>query len=68
MAVKEHEKAGAAGQRKTENGLFAKEQLASAERFRDRKDIINTLLSPDKRYSIREAEQMIEKYMKGEVK
>lgn len=54
---------------KVENkeSLFLKEQLLSAERFRDRKDIVNALLSPDREYTIADVEQMIEKYMKGTV-
>lgn len=54
---------------KVENkeSLFSKEQLLSAERFRDRKDIVNALLSPDREYTIAAVEQMIEKYMKGTV-
>lgn len=54
---------------KVENkeSLFSKEQLLSAERFRDRKDIVNALLSPDREYTIAAVEKMIEKYMKGTV-
>lgn len=48
--------------------LFSKEQLLAAERFQERKDIVNTLLSPDKQYTVETVEQMIEKYMKGQVK
>lgn len=51
---------------KTES-LFSKEQLLSAERFRDRRDIVNALLLPDREYTITTVEQMIEKYMKGTV-
>jgi hypothetical protein len=47
---------------------FSKEQLLAAERFQGRKDIVNTLLSPDKQYTVETVEQMIEKYMKGQVK
>lgn len=47
---------------------FSKEQLLAAEKFQDRKDIVNTLLSPDKQYTVETVEQMIEKYMKGQVK
>lgn len=47
---------------------FSKEQLLAAERFQERKDIVNTLLSPDKQYTVETVEQMIEKYMKGQVK
>lgn len=48
--------------------LFSKEQLLSAERFRERKDIVNALLSPDKQYTVETVEQEISKYMKGQVK
>ena len=47
---------------------FSKEQLLVAERFQDRKDILNALLSPDEQYTVETVEQMIEKYMKGQVK
>lgn len=57
----------------TEDGLrverlFSKEQLLAAERFQERKDIVNALLSPDKEYTVEAVEQMIDKYMKGQVK
>lgn len=47
---------------------FSKEQLLAAKRFEGRKDIVNALLSPDKQYTVEAVEQMIEKYMKGQVK
>ena len=42
--------------------------MLAAERFQERKDIVNALLSPDKQYTVEAVEQMIEKYMKGQVK
>lgn len=48
--------------------LFSKEQLLAAKRFQDRKDIVNAILSPDKQYTVNTVEEMIEKYMKGQVK
>lgn len=48
--------------------LFSKEQLLTAEKFRDRKDVLNALLSRDKQYTVESVEEMIEKYMKGKVK
>lgn len=47
--------------------LFSKEQLLAAERFQRRRDILNELLSPDKQYTVETVEQMVEKYMKGQV-
>ncbi len=49
-------------------GLFLAEQLLSAERFRDRRDILSALLKPGEKYTILAAEQLIENYMKGQVR
>lgn len=54
-------------QTKTES-RFSKAQLISAEHFRGKRDVLNALLSADKSYTVKEAEQIIEKYMKGQVK
>lgn len=67
MAVKKTNKPATTEPEKIEK-LFSKEQLLAAERFQERKDIVNTLLSPDKQYTVEAVEQMIEKYMKGQVK
>ncbi len=48
--------------------LFSKEQILKSERFQKRKDVLNALLSSEKYYSIEDAEQMVENYMKGKVK
>lgn len=47
---------------------FSKEQLLASERFRNRRDILNALLSDEKEYTIAEAELKIKAYMEGEVK
>lgn len=67
MAVKKTNKPAATEPEKIEK-LFSKEQLLAAERFQERKDIVTALLSPDKQYTVEAVEQMIEKYMKGQVK
>lgn len=67
MAVKKTNKPAASESEKIES-LFSKEQLLAAEKFQDRKDIVNALLFPDKQYTVEAVEQMIEKYMKGQVK
>lgn len=67
MAVKKTNKPAATEPEKIEK-LFSKEQLLATERFQERKDIVNALLSPDKQYTVEAVEQMIEKYMKGQVK
>lgn len=67
MAVKKSNKPAATEPEKIEK-LFSKEQLLAAERFQERKDIVNALLFPDKQYTVETVEQMIENYMKGQVK
>lgn len=47
---------------------YSKEQLLASERFRDRKDIVNALLSSDKEYTVSAVKNMIENYMKGKVR
>ncbi|MBP1582175.1 MAG: hypothetical protein J6A26_07250 [Oscillospiraceae bacterium] len=47
---------------------FQKEALLKSERFRDQRDLISAVLDDDRCYSIREAEEKIQSYMKGKVK
>lgn len=50
---------------------FSKEQLLSAKRFQGRRDIVNALLMkyPDAdTFTVNAVEEMIENYMKGQVK
>lgn len=66
MAVK---KSGpAASEPKKIESKFSKEQLLAAERFQRKRDIVNTILSPENQYTVEAVEQMIEKYMIREVK
>lgn len=67
MATEKTVEASASNSKETVN-VFSKGQLLAAERFRDRKDIVNALLTPEKQYTVKAVEQMIEKYMKGMVK
>ncbi|MCI9430586.1 MAG: hypothetical protein HFI94_10715 [Lachnospiraceae bacterium] len=48
--------------------LFTKEQLLAAKRFRERRDMVDALLLPERQYSVKEVEQMMENYKKGKVK
>lgn len=47
---------------------FSKEQLLRSKRFRDRKDIVNALLSNEQLYTVKSVEEKIANYMKGKVK
>lgn len=67
MAIEREVKTEEKNLKKTKN-LFSKEQLLASERFQDRKDLLNVLLSADKQYTVEEVEQKMEQYEKGEVK
>ena len=47
---------------------FSKEQLLSSARFRDRRDMLEALLTDGERYTMREVERKMEDYRKGKVK
>lgn len=55
------------GTEKKEN-RFSKQQLLASKRFRDRRDILETILADGKQYTVNEAKELMEKYMKGKVK
>lgn len=48
--------------------LFSKEQLLGSESFLARRDLVDALLEEGRKYSVKETKQIIEKYMKGQVK
>lgn len=47
---------------------FTKKELLSAKIFKNRKDILSVLVKDDEKLSINEAQEKIEKFMKGKVK
>lgn len=47
---------------------FAKEQILASERYRNRRDLLDALLDGKKNYTIKEADRMVETFMKGRVK
>jgi len=47
---------------------FTKLELLSAKIFKNRKDILSVLVKDDEKLSISEAQEKIEKFMKGKVK
>lgn len=55
-------------EKQCEAAKYTKTQLISAARYRNKQDQIDALLDPNKMYTIVEADEVIEKYMKGKVK
>ena len=47
---------------------FSKEQLLSAKRYNNRKDILGELLEDGKQYTIEQVDTLMDKFMKGKVK
>ena len=47
---------------------FSKEQLIASSRFRERRDILEALLTDGELYTVNAVEEKIERYMKGKVK
>lgn len=59
MKETEHAAAGFSG--------YTKEQLLASNRFKDRRDVLSVVLSSEASYSVPEAEELIDKFMKGKV-
>ena len=55
-------------EKKPAESRFSKNQLLVTERFRDRRDLLNAILSPDETYTVRTVEKMIEDFYKRKVR
>lgn len=55
------------GNGKTSSDLFEKQQLLESRRFRDKRDLLEAILSGGKEYTMEEVEQRIDDYRKGKV-
>lgn len=47
---------------------FSKEQILASARFANRRDLVDALLDEDKSYTMKTVDNLVEKYMKGQVK
>lgn len=48
--------------------VFTKQQLLEAARYKEKSDLLETLLKDGKSYCFQETDKIIEAYMKGKVK
>lgn len=46
---------------------FSKSQLAGCSRYRNRRDLVDALLDSNKKYTMKQVDEMIETFMKGKV-
>ena len=53
---------------KTVKPTFTKENLVKSERYKNQRDILNALLKDDKVYTLKEVDNLIETFLKKEVK
>ena len=56
-------------QKEVKNKLIAysKRQLLESEKYRGRRDLISALLKDDKKYTCKEVDDLINKFLKGRV-
>lgn len=47
---------------------FNKQQILASEKYKNRRDLVEALLEEDKNYTIEKVEELINKFMKGQVK
>lgn len=47
---------------------FTRRALMSSARYQDKKDLVRALLKEDRKYTVSETDEMIEKFRKGKVK
>lgn len=46
---------------------FSKEQIVKSKRFRNNIDLLNAILKENKKYTLKEVEEIIKNFMKGKV-
>ncbi len=53
---------------KKEKLTYTKEQILASKKFCNRRDLAEAVLEKDKKYTLEEADKLIEKYLKGKVR
>ncbi len=54
-------------EKKTKDAAFSKKQLVAAERYAEKQDLINALLSDHELYTVSQTDALIDRYLKGKV-
>lgn len=68
MAARKTATTEAVEKTKTTEPVFSKEQILASDRYANRRDLVDALLDTDKSYTLKTVDNLIEKYMKGQVK
>ena len=67
MAARKTATTGTAARSEQTEPMFSKEQILASDRYANRRDLVDALLE-NKSYTLETVDNLIEKYMKGQVK
>lgn len=56
-----------ADKEKKSEDVFSKEQILQSKKYRDRRDLLSVLLTDNESYSFKAVDDIIKKFMEGEV-
>lgn len=68
MAARKTATTGTVANSEQTEPVFSKEQILASDRYANRKDLVDALLDTDKSYTLKTVDNLIDKYMKGQVK
>lgn len=68
MAARKTATTGTVANSEQTEPVFSKEQILASDRYANRRDLVDALLDEDKSYTMKTVDNLIEKYMKGQVK
>ena len=68
MAARKTATTGTVANSEQTEPVFSKEQILASDRYANRRDLVDALLDTDKSYTLKTVDNLIEKYMKGQVK
>ena len=68
MAARKTATTGTVAKSEQTEPVFSKEQILASDRYANRRDLVDALLDTDKSYTLETVDNLIDKYMKGQVK
>ena len=68
MAARKTATTGTVAKSEQTEPMFSKEQILASDRYANRRDLVDALLDEDKSYTMKTVDNLVEKYMKGQVK
>ena len=68
MAARKTATTGTVANSEQTEPVFSKEQILASDRYENRRDLVDALLDTDKSYTLKTVDNLIDKYMKGQVK